>query len=525
MSTFHIPWKCLDLSNDPQNTNIEPPKPQKTFAQALNNLCDIPLSQFPQPVIKGDRLAIEIPESIYEAGLEACKHNLHGRILWPKGSTPLLVVALKTKLSQVWKNLSRWGVISLGKGFFEFTFSSLEDVKRVRYVPSWNLNPGLLKLFAWTKDFNPKLQHNTSAQVWVKIYGLSQEYWHKNILFTIAGSLGTPICIDSVTAKPMHERTFGQFARVLVDIDLLQPLRYKLLVERKGYAFFVELEYEYIPEFCHGCKVIGHNFDQCKKWNREEELMNDKDILPKRKAPIAPKQVFVPVKSGRVQQTDVPVVTHNAANNENNNSINPIIDVEESRSKSSQLNMVDKGDQATSINNEILLSEAQMGNRQLEPVLSPLSPRTIQIQQDNLLEKELNEGMVSESDDSSSQGSIVKDSQDVDNRNKAIVVVSMPDFALQNVDIAIPEVVGASSQPIQPTDRVLKDMAFLKESWANMVEADEGTHEIEKDQVEGNADGFQIQLTKNQKRAQKRLNQSSKDSYATRSKVAPKPFR
>ncbi|WJX33849.1 hypothetical protein P8452_22018 [Trifolium repens] len=135
MSTFHIPWKCLDLSNDPQNTNIEPPKPQKTFAQALNNLCDIPLSQFPQPVIKGDRLAIEIPESIYEAGLEACKHNLHGRILWPKGSTPLSVVALKTKLSQVWKNLSRWGVISLGKGFFEFTFSSLEDVKRVRYVP------------------------------------------------------------------------------------------------------------------------------------------------------------------------------------------------------------------------------------------------------------------------------------------------------------------------------------------------------------------------------------------------------
>jgi hypothetical protein len=220
--------------------------------------------------------------------------------------------------------------------------------------------------------------------------------------------------------------------------------------------------------------------------------MNDKDILPKRKAPIAPKQVFVPVKSGRVQQTDVPVVTHNAANNENNNSINPIIDVEESRSKSSQLNMVDKGDQATSINNEILLSEAQMGNIQLEPVLSPLSPRTIQIQQDNLLEKELNEGMVSESDDSSSQGSIVKDSQDVDNRNKAIVVVSMPDFALQNVDMAIHEVVGASSQPIQPADRVLKDMAFLKESWANMVEADEGTHEIEKDQVEGNADGFQI---------------------------------
>ncbi|MCI67187.1 DUF4283 domain protein, partial [Trifolium medium] len=31
--------------------------------------------------------------------------------------------------------------MSLGKGFYEFTFSSLEDVRRVRSIASWNLNP------------------------------------------------------------------------------------------------------------------------------------------------------------------------------------------------------------------------------------------------------------------------------------------------------------------------------------------------------------------------------------------------
>jgi hypothetical protein len=279
MSTFSIPWKCLDLTIEPKITTKEPPKPQKTFAQALapTNLCDIPLSQFQQPVVKGDRLAIEILEAAYEVGLEACKHNLHGRILWPKGSTLLCVVALKAKLALIWKDLSRWGVISLGKGYFEFTFSSLEDVRRVRSIPSWNLNPGILKFFAWSKDFNPRLQHNTSVQVWVRIYGLSQEYWHKNILFTIAGSLGTPICIDSVTAKPMHEHTFGQFSKVLIDINLLQPLRYKLLVERKGFAFFVDLKYEHIPEFCSDCKIIGHNIDNCYIWKKDEEVRGNKD--------------------------------------------------------------------------------------------------------------------------------------------------------------------------------------------------------------------------------------------------------
>jgi hypothetical protein len=112
-----------------------------------------------------------------------------------------------------------------------FSFSSLEDARSVRTVGTWNLNPWLLKLFAWTPDFNPNSQKNTSAQVWLRIYGLGQEYWRPNILFAIASSVGSPICIDEITSKPMFERTFGHFARVLVDIDLAVELTYRVLVE------------------------------------------------------------------------------------------------------------------------------------------------------------------------------------------------------------------------------------------------------------------------------------------------------
>lgn len=81
-------------------------------------------------------------------GLEACKFNLHARIFWPKGSTPLTVHALRTKLSSMWKYLSKYGVSSLGKSFYEFIFTCLEDVRRVGSITSWNLNPGVMKLFA-----------------------------------------------------------------------------------------------------------------------------------------------------------------------------------------------------------------------------------------------------------------------------------------------------------------------------------------------------------------------------------------
>lgn len=40
--------------------------------------------------------------------MEACKNNLHARIIWPKGSSPLSVVGLNEKLIQVWKNLGPW---------------------------------------------------------------------------------------------------------------------------------------------------------------------------------------------------------------------------------------------------------------------------------------------------------------------------------------------------------------------------------------------------------------------------------
>jgi hypothetical protein len=129
---------------------------------------------FPKLESKGTvRLAIAIPEKDYTAGVDACKHNLHGRIiLWPKGSSPLTVVDLKNKLSPLWKDIAKWRVASLGKSCYEFYFSSLEDFRRVRSVASWSLNPGILKLFAWTKDFNPKAQQNSSTQVWVRFYFL-----------------------------------------------------------------------------------------------------------------------------------------------------------------------------------------------------------------------------------------------------------------------------------------------------------------------------------------------------------------
>ncbi|KAI5440249.1 hypothetical protein KIW84_025540 [Lathyrus oleraceus] len=127
------------------------------------------MSQLLVPCVKGDRIKIFIPEDEYHIGLEACKHNLHRRIIWPKGSTPLNVVRLRAKLTEQWTSIGKWGTTSLRKGFLELSFSCIEDVRSIRSATSWNLYPGTLKLFSWTKDFVPSNINQTSAQEYERL--------------------------------------------------------------------------------------------------------------------------------------------------------------------------------------------------------------------------------------------------------------------------------------------------------------------------------------------------------------------
>lgn len=441
-----IPWNpdfdpkpTTHICIEPQPTTIIIPKPPasiisnppaKTFAQALTltNLCEIPLSQLPQAVIKGDVHAIQIPEAEYDAGLNDCKHNLHGRVIWQKGSTPLTTVDLKKKLSLIWKNLSRWGIMTIGKGYFEFTFSNLEYVRRVRSVASWNLNPGFLKLFAWSKEFNPKYQQNTSAQIWVNFFGLSQEYWRKNILFSIASGVGSPICTDSITAKPMIERTFRQYARVLVDVDLTQPLRYSLLVEIRGFAFYVDLEYENVPDFCTHCRMIGHHIDFCKRWNNESGIRQDQANNGKKNPAKEIKKIFKQTKDGRKEQ------------DKNKDAI----DVEK------EVIEVEEGETEEQGNNNEEMSAQKRYEAKGKATVIDQTPEDLLKLQDKQLEDEIDHELMNKAlpahndvtqEDKSSQGSFVD--------------------ATQTNGDSIEDTAQSKSNIVTTPVRVLKDMEFL----------------------------------------------------------------
>jgi len=71
---------------------------------------------------------VHISEEIYFVGLEECKTHLHERILLTKGDRSFTRLELCKKIDLTWKHLGQWKAIQLGKWFYEFAFSSSEDI-------------------------------------------------------------------------------------------------------------------------------------------------------------------------------------------------------------------------------------------------------------------------------------------------------------------------------------------------------------------------------------------------------------
>lgn len=261
--------------------------------------------------------------------------------------------------------------------------------------------------------------------MWVRLYGLSQEYWRKKILFAITSSVGTPICTDSISGKPMIERTFGHYARVLVDVDLATDLSYRVLVERKGYDFFVDLEYENLPDFCAYCKIPGHHVDICKKRNMVNADKVQKEQNKKRE-PV--------VRATNVRQEYVPVVT--AINVEN-------ID-------NSLAQVADQNITEADLELELEINEELQAIQVEQPAIRDSSSKSPEQAAIHASSNKNPDVPIPTEDVESSKGSqFVDATQEIDKADGNTPANSV----FENT----PEV-------------ILKDMTFLKESWGNLAD-------------------------------------------------------
>jgi hypothetical protein len=81
-----------------------------------------------------------------------------------------------------------------------------------------------------------------------------------------------------------------------------EPL-YRVLVERTGFAFFVDFEFENLPEYCHFCNNIGHNQSYCKRITAEKKNVDMEDHFKQPQ-----KKEYKVVKSNKKDIVSEPIV-------------------------------------------------------------------------------------------------------------------------------------------------------------------------------------------------------------------------
>ncbi|XP_057770922.1 uncharacterized protein LOC130990710 [Salvia miltiorrhiza] len=184
---------------------------------------------------------------------------------------------LKSELQQIWGINSDWQLIPLGKGFYTLYFTTATNKATSKKKVIWELSKGLLRLWEWARNFDPFKENSPLGNVWVRIHYLPIEYWNSQVISGIGRYLGHPLKIDGASAG----RDFGQFARILVEIDMSLPLLNTLLIDMEDFSFQIEFVFENLPLYCGRCKITGHSPDRCRKskfggMGEQNDTVNDK---------------------------------------------------------------------------------------------------------------------------------------------------------------------------------------------------------------------------------------------------------
>ncbi|XP_042474818.1 uncharacterized protein LOC122056915 [Macadamia integrifolia] len=163
----------------------------------------------------------------------------------------------------------------LGKGFVIFQFQCEGDKATVWRRSPMKIGSQPIRFQHWKLDFNIHVKQTWSKLIWIRFPDLPLEYWHENVLLSIAKAVGRPVALDRHTKQGL----MGHYARVLVEIDTTETASRieEVQVERlepgttRVFGFRQRVQYEDDISRCGFCKRLGHKVGDCRSKRLEDE--------------------------------------------------------------------------------------------------------------------------------------------------------------------------------------------------------------------------------------------------------------
>ncbi|KAJ1380428.1 Zinc finger, CCHC-type [Sesbania bispinosa] len=187
---------------------------------------------------KEPRIIIFDDDDVQE-GVKECSNSAIGKIITNK---VIHLNSLNNALSSIWSFPKGFKIESLGAQIFQFFFQESKDLDRVIKGSPWIFRNSWIILKRWTRGLDPmELSFATAPASDAEMYEIQGR---------------------------------GAFVKVQVQIDVDKPLLSGVNVgSKKDGVFWVDFQYERVPQFCYRCGLIGHDESSCEA----KEVVEDED--------------------------------------------------------------------------------------------------------------------------------------------------------------------------------------------------------------------------------------------------------
>jgi hypothetical protein len=176
---------------------------------------------------------------------------------------PVRAEALELSLGRIWCPMKGVECKDLGENRFLFTFMQGSGKRRALEEGPWMFGKDLVVVADFEGDKTIDEVEFSSIPIWVRILKMPLGLMNKSAGEKIGEMVGAVLEVDA----DENERAVGEFLRVKVRLDIRKPLMRGVTLDvgegEQEKIKWCPLVYEYLPDFCYICGLIGHIDHSC----------------------------------------------------------------------------------------------------------------------------------------------------------------------------------------------------------------------------------------------------------------------
>ncbi|CAM0904037.1 unnamed protein product [Alopecurus aequalis] len=195
---------------------------------------------------------------IEERRTEEAELQAPGKLLSEK---PPYLDGMTTTLGRIWGPLKGIRCKEMGDNVFLFTFLQASGKGKALDEGPWMFNKDLLVM----QDFDPNKSLEeyefVTIPIWVRVFklplGMMKRITGEHIRDEIGDYMEVEVGEDGMVV--------GEYLRVRIRMDIRKPIMRGITIHvgEKMLSKWFPYEYEYLPDFCFSCGIIGHSDRSC----------------------------------------------------------------------------------------------------------------------------------------------------------------------------------------------------------------------------------------------------------------------